>query len=78
MAHARRSDADRRGTLAPGAAEQIAALTGRLVEKSLLSKLDDGAPTQGGNQLLETIRQYAIEQLTAAGEIDVVRRDRTH
>ncbi len=54
-------------------AAQIAALTGRLVEKSLLSKLDDGVPTQGGYQLLETIRQYAVEQLTAAGEIDAVR-----
>lgn len=49
-------------------AARVADLTARLVEKSLLQKLDDG-----GYQLLETIRQYAIEQLTAAGEIDVVR-----
>lgn len=48
---------------------QVADLTARLVEKSLLLKLPDG----GGYQLLETIRQYSIEQLTAAGEIDVVR-----
>jgi predicted ATPase len=54
-------------------AAQIAALTGRLVEKSLLSKLDDATGTQGSYQLLETIRQYAVEQLTAAGEIDTVR-----
>jgi tetratricopeptide (TPR) repeat protein len=50
-------------------AAQVAALTGRLVEKSLLSKVDDG----GGYQLLETIRQYATQQLTAAGELDAVR-----
>ena len=48
---------------------QVADLTARLVEKSLLMKLGDS----GGYQLLETIRQYAIEQLTAAGEIDAVR-----
>ena len=46
---------------------QIADLTARLVEKSLLMKLG------GGYQLLETIRQYSLEQLTAAGEIDAVR-----
>ena len=50
-------------------AARITDLTARLVEKSLLLKLDDS----GGYQLLETIRQYAIEQLTAAGEIDAVR-----
>ena len=50
-------------------AARIADLTARLVEKSLLLKLGDG----GGYQLLETIRQYCIEQLTAAGEIDGVR-----
>jgi len=50
-------------------AAQIAHLTARLVEKSLLSKLGDG----GGYQLLETIRQYSIEQLSAAGELDAVR-----
>jgi predicted ATPase len=52
---------------------QIAALTGRLVEKSLLTMRGDGAPTQAGYQLLETIRQYAVEQLTVAGEIDAIR-----
>jgi non-specific serine/threonine protein kinase len=50
-------------------AARVADLTARLVEKSLLLKLDDS----GGYQLLETIRQYSIEQLTAAGELDVVR-----
>ncbi len=50
-------------------AARVADLTARLVEKSLLLKLGDN----GGYQLLETIRQYSIEQLTAAGEIDVVR-----
>lgn len=50
-------------------AARVADLTARLVEKSLLLKLGDG----GGYQLLETIRQYAVEQLTAASEIDGVR-----
>ena len=46
-------------------AAQVADLTARLVEKSLLLKVGDSARYQ----LLETIRQYSIEQLTAAGEI---------
>jgi predicted ATPase len=50
-------------------AARVADLTARLVEKSLLLKVGDG----GGYQLLETIRQYGVEQLTAAGEIDAVR-----
>jgi predicted ATPase len=64
-------------------AAQVADLTARLVEKSLLLKLGDsprdshGTSSRtsfgGGYQLLETIRQYCIEQLTAAGEIDAVR-----
>lgn len=49
-------------------AARVADLTARLVEKSLLLKLGDG-----GYQLLETIRQYAVEQLTTAGEIDGAR-----
>jgi predicted ATPase len=50
-------------------AARVADLTARLVEKSLLLK-------QGGSgsyQLLETIRQYAAEQLAAVGELDDVR-----
>jgi predicted ATPase len=50
-------------------AARVADLTARLVEKSLLLKLGDG----GMYQLLETVRQYAVEQLMAAGEIDAVR-----
>jgi predicted ATPase len=50
-------------------AARVADLTARLVEKSLLLKLGDS----GGYQLLETLRQYSIEQLTAAGELDAVR-----
>ncbi|HXJ22338.1 MAG TPA: NB-ARC domain-containing protein [Polyangia bacterium] len=50
-------------------AARVADLTARLVEKSLLLKLADG----GGYQLLETIRQYSVEQLVAAGEIDAAR-----
>lgn len=50
-------------------AARIADHTARLVEKSLLLKLGDS----GGYQLLETIRQFSIEQLTAAGEIEAVR-----
>jgi predicted ATPase len=50
-------------------AGHVADLTARLVEKSLLLKLDGG----GVYQLLETIRQYSFEQLVAAGEIDVIR-----
>ena len=48
---------------------KIADLTARLVEKSLLLK-HDGA---GLYQLLETIRQYATEQLTLAGELEAIR-----
>jgi predicted ATPase len=48
---------------------QIADLTARLVEKSLLSRLAD----TGLYQLLETIRQFAAEQLALAGELDVTR-----
>jgi len=50
-------------------AAQVADLTARLVEKSLLLMPEDG----GGYQLLETIRQYSIERLTAEGDIDAVR-----
>src|SRR5262249_57703713 len=48
---------------------QIADLTARLVEKSLLWKQAD----TGLYQLLETIRQYSAEQLALAGELDVIR-----
>ncbi|MEI9951666.1 MAG: NB-ARC domain-containing protein [Pseudomonadota bacterium] len=50
-------------------AARVADLTARLVEKSLLLKLGDA----GRYQLLETIRQHAVEQLVAAGAIDAVR-----
>jgi predicted ATPase len=50
-------------------AAQIANLTARLVEKSLLLKLGDS----GRYQLLETIRQYSLEQLGAANEIEAIR-----
>jgi predicted ATPase len=46
-------------------AAQIAHLTARLVEKSLVLKLGEGR-----YQLLETIRQYGVEQLGAAGELN--------
>jgi tetratricopeptide (TPR) repeat protein len=48
---------------------QIADLTARLVEKSLLLRHAD----TGLYQLLETIRQYSAEQLALAGELDVIR-----
>jgi predicted ATPase len=48
---------------------KIADLTARLVEKSLLLRQAD----TGLYQLLETIRQYASEQLALAGELDVIR-----
>jgi predicted ATPase len=48
---------------------QIADLTARLVEKSLLIKQADS----GLYQLLETIRQYSAEQLALVGELDVIR-----
>jgi predicted ATPase len=48
---------------------QIADLTARLVEKSLVSRQADS----GLYQLLETIRQYSAEQLALAGELDVIR-----
>jgi predicted ATPase len=47
---------------------EIANHTARLVEKSLLLKQENGQ-----YQLLETIRQYAAEQLDAAGEMDAIR-----
>jgi predicted ATPase len=50
-------------------AAKVADLTARLVEKSLLLK-DGGS---GSYQMLETIRQYAAEQLVAAGELDATR-----
>jgi predicted ATPase len=50
-------------------AAAIADLTARLVEKSLLLKQDHG----GEYQLLETIRQYAVEQLDRVGELDAIR-----
>ena len=49
-------------------AAQIADLTARLVEKSLLMRLGDG----GRYQVLETIRQYSLERL-GAGELVAVR-----
>jgi predicted ATPase len=48
-------------------AAKVADLTARLVEKSLLQKQGSGQ-----YQLLETIRQYAAEQLGLAGELDLV------
>jgi predicted ATPase len=48
---------------------QIADLTARLVEKSLLSRQAD----IGAYLLLETIRQYSAEQLALAGELDMIR-----
>lgn len=50
-------------------AAQVADLTARLVEKSLLLKLGNGE----GYQSFETIRQYCVEQLEADGEIDSLR-----
>ncbi len=50
-------------------AAKVAGLTAGLVEKSLLLK--DQAT--GLYQLLETIRQYATEQLALAGELDAIR-----
>jgi predicted ATPase/tetratricopeptide (TPR) repeat protein len=48
---------------------QVADLTGRLVEKSLLVKHE----ATGLYQLLETIRQYASEQLALTGQVDEIR-----
>jgi predicted ATPase len=50
-------------------AAKVADLTARLVEKSLLLKRSGIGPYQ----LLETIRQYAAEQLAIAGELDSIR-----
>jgi predicted ATPase len=50
-------------------AARVADLTARLAEKSLLMK-QSGI---GSYQLLETIRQYATDQLAAIGELDDVR-----
>ena len=53
---------------------QLADLTARLVEKSLLMKLGDS----GRYQLLETIRQYALEQLADSGDQDALRDRHAH
>jgi predicted ATPase/DNA-binding winged helix-turn-helix (wHTH) protein len=53
---------------------QTAALTARLVEKSLLMKLGES----GRYHLLETIRQYAQEKLAGAGEQDAMRDRHAH
>lgn len=53
---------------------QTADLTARLVEKSLLMKLGDS----GRFQLLETIRQYAQEQLSGTDEQDALRDRHAH
>lgn len=53
---------------------QTAALTARLVEKSLLMKLGES----GRYQLLETIRQYAQEQLAGTDEQDGLRDRHAH
>src|SRR5579864_5675702 len=50
-------------------AAKVADLTARLVEKSLLLKQDGSGPYQ----LLETIRQYAVERLAVAGELEAIR-----
>ena len=50
-------------------AAHVADLTARLVEKSLLMKHGGS----GSYQLLETIRQYATEQLAVVGELDDIR-----
>ncbi|MGH9086023.1 MAG: ATP-binding protein [Acidimicrobiales bacterium] len=50
-------------------AAEVADLAARLVEKSLLLKQGDS----GLYQLLETIRQYAAEQLVVVGELDAIR-----
>jgi predicted ATPase len=50
-------------------AAKIAGLTARLVERSLLLKHE----TTGEYQLLETIRQYATEQLALDGDLDEIR-----
>lgn len=51
------------GRPAAGTADLVA----KLVDKSLLMKVD------GGYQLLETIRQYSLGVLTAAGQLDALR-----
>jgi predicted ATPase/DNA-binding winged helix-turn-helix (wHTH) protein len=53
---------------------QTADLTARLVEKSLLMKLGES----GRYQLLETIRQYAQEQLAGTEEQDALRDRHAH
>lgn len=50
-------------------AAKVADLTARLVERSLLFKEGDSARYQP----LETIRQYAAEQLVVVGELDATR-----
>ena len=50
-------------------AAKVAGLIGRLVERSLLQR-NEGT---GEYYLLETIRQYATEQLALAGELDAIR-----
>jgi predicted ATPase/transcriptional regulator with XRE-family HTH domain len=45
-----------------------------LVESSLVIPVDDDGAEEPRYRMLETIREYAADQLLAAGELDVVRR----
>jgi predicted ATPase len=52
--------------------EQVLDLLASLVDKSLV-QTDDGDPAATRCMLLETVRQFAIEQLSAAGELAAAR-----
>jgi predicted ATPase/DNA-binding CsgD family transcriptional regulator len=52
--------------------EQVLDVLASLVEKSLV-QADDADPAATRYMLLETVRQYAIEQLSAAGELTAAR-----
>ncbi|WP_328808526.1 AfsR/SARP family transcriptional regulator [Nonomuraea montanisoli] len=59
------------GPAAPGAGERVLGLLFGLADKSLLVVSDDEGPRFG---MLETIREYTLERLREAGELERVRR----
>jgi predicted ATPase/DNA-binding CsgD family transcriptional regulator len=66
------------GGFDPGAAAEVAPVVShelltRLVDKSLVAvRRDSGGPTR--YRLLETVREYALERLAEAGELETVRQ----